>query len=222
MSADGKTVTGPEGFTIDLTKCPAGWSNTEGLTDTEIKIGHTHRPSGTLADYGNIARAMDVIFDYHERQGRLQGLARARPARSTMIIKDDGYDPARTIPMVDELIDSEKVFTVWTLGSPSTLKTYDKLNQRCIPQPFSLTGHPAWGDPVNHPWTTGLALSYNTEAILLGRLHREARRRARAGDGKVTVGALVMNNDFGKAYDLGFKAYLDSRRSRTRSTTSPR
>ena len=24
-SADGKTVTGPEGFTIDLSKCPAGW-----------------------------------------------------------------------------------------------------------------------------------------------------------------------------------------------------
>ena len=28
-SADGKTVTGPEGFTIDLSKCPAGWSETE-------------------------------------------------------------------------------------------------------------------------------------------------------------------------------------------------
>ena len=34
-SADGKTVTGPEGFTIDLSKCPAGWSDTEGLTDTD-------------------------------------------------------------------------------------------------------------------------------------------------------------------------------------------
>src|SRR5215210_6277759 len=40
-SPDGKTLTGPEGFTIDLSKCPAGWSDTEGLTDTEIKIGQT-------------------------------------------------------------------------------------------------------------------------------------------------------------------------------------
>ena len=79
MSADGKTVTGPEGFTIDLAKCPAGWSNTEGLTDTEIKIGHTTAQSGTLADYGNIARAMDVIWALPERPGRLQGLHRQDP-----------------------------------------------------------------------------------------------------------------------------------------------
>ena len=127
-----------------------------------------------------------------------------------MITKDDGYDSARTIPLVDELIDSEKVFMVWTLGSPNTMKTYDKLNQRCIPQTFSLTGHPAWGDPVNHPWTTGLALSYTSEAILLGVFIEKRVDELLARDGKITVGALVMNNDFGKAYDLGFKSYLAS------------
>src|SRR5215216_2410742 len=35
------TVNGPEGYKIDLSKCPTGWSNTEGLTDTEIKIGQS-------------------------------------------------------------------------------------------------------------------------------------------------------------------------------------
>ena len=68
---------------------------------------------------------------------------------------------------------------MWTLGSPNTMKTYDKLNQRCIPQPLSMTGHPAWGDPVNHPWTTGLQLAYNTEAVLWGDVHRAAPRRVR-------------------------------------------
>ena len=56
-SADGKTLTGPEGFTIDLTKCPAGWSDTEGLTDTTIKIGHADRRCrAPYADYGNLAQ----------------------------------------------------------------------------------------------------------------------------------------------------------------------
>ena len=32
VSADGKTLTGPAGFKIDLSACPAGWSETEGLT----------------------------------------------------------------------------------------------------------------------------------------------------------------------------------------------
>ncbi|MGD9755730.1 MAG: hypothetical protein AB7W59_32455, partial [Acidimicrobiia bacterium] len=41
LQADGKTITGPEGFTIDLTRCAAGWSNTEGITDTEFKVGQS-------------------------------------------------------------------------------------------------------------------------------------------------------------------------------------
>ena len=35
-----------------------------------------------------------------------------------MVLKDDGYDAARTIPLVDELIDSVKVFAIETAGSP--------------------------------------------------------------------------------------------------------
>src|SRR5690606_18826076 len=73
------------------------------------------------------------------------------------------------------------------------------------PQPFSQTGHPAWGDPVNHPWTTGLQMAYNTEAVLWGAF---IEQRLEEFGGKVKVASLVMNNDFGKAYDSGFKAFL--------------
>jgi hypothetical protein len=133
-SADGKTVTGPSGFTIDLTKCPAGWSDTEGLTDTSIKIGQAIAQSGTLADYGNIAKSMTVLFDHYSKQGAFKdSLGKTRTIN--YIAKDDGYDAARTIPIVDELLDSEKAFAIWTLGSPNTLKTYDKINQRCVVHP---------------------------------------------------------------------------------------
>jgi branched-chain amino acid transport system substrate-binding protein len=210
VSADGKTVTGPADFTMDLSKCAPGWSNTEGLTDTEIKIGLSIAQSGTLADYGNIGRGMDVLWAFqNDVQGGFED-STGKTRKLVMITKDDGYDAARTIPLVDELIDSEKVFIVWTLGSPNTLKTYDKLNQRCIPQPFSMTGHPAWGDPVNHPWTTGMALSYTSEAVLWGAFIEKNIDELAGSDGKVTVGALVMNNDFGKAYDVGFRGYLDN------------
>jgi len=207
LSADGKTLTGPGDFVLDLSACPEDWSDTEGLTDTEIKIGHTTAQSGTLADYGNIGRAMDVLWDYANDSGGIKDVT-GKSRKLTMITKDDGYDPARTIPLVDELLDAEQVFAVWTLGSPNTMKTYDKLNQRCVPQPFSMTGHPAWGDPVNHPWTTGLALSYTSEAILWGSFIEQHIDELAAVDGKVTVSALVMNNDFGKAYDVGFKNFL--------------
>ncbi len=171
LSADGKTITGPEGFTIDVTKCASGWSNTEGISDTEIKIGQAMAQSGTLAAYGQIGKGIQNRFDIINKAGGIKD-STGKSRKLNYVVKDDGYDAARTIPLVDELIDSEKVFLVWTLGSPNTMATYGKLNERCIPQPLSMTGHPAWGDPVNHPWTTGVALAYNAEAGLWGNSSR--------------------------------------------------
>src|SRR3954463_4085577 len=68
-SADGKTLTGPGGWTVDLTKCQAGWSDTEGVSDTTIKIGQSIPLSGTYADYGNLGKAMDFLFGYYNDQG---------------------------------------------------------------------------------------------------------------------------------------------------------
>jgi branched-chain amino acid transport system substrate-binding protein len=211
-SADGKTITGPEGFKVDLTKCPAGWSDTEGLTDTDIKIGQTLPQSGPAADYGNVGRAMNTMFADASSKGFKDSLGKTR--KITYIVKDDGYDPARTIPLTDELLDSEHVFAMSMLGSPNVMKTYDKLNQRCVPQPFVQTGHPAWGDPVNHPWTTGLALSYNTEAVLWGGFIDQHFAELSPNGEKVKVASLVSNNDFGNAYDLGFRAYVSESRNK--------
>jgi branched-chain amino acid transport system substrate-binding protein len=207
-SADGKTLTGPEGWTVDLTNCPANWSDTEGVSDTTIKIGQSMPMSGTYADTGNGARAIGVMFDYYNEQGLFKDAAAGKTRKVEYTIKDDGYDPARAIPNVDELIDHDKVFAVWTQGTPSTLKTYDKLNERCVPQPLALTAHVAWGDPVNHPWTTGIPQPpYSTEAIVWGALI-EQHLAEFPSDRKVRVAALVQNNDFGALYDSSFRAYL--------------
>jgi ABC-type branched-subunit amino acid transport system substrate-binding protein len=204
-SADGTKLTGPEGFTIDLSKCPAGWSDTEGLTDNEIRIGQTISQSGTTADYGWIPKAISPMFEYYSNKGAFtDSLGKNRHVN--YIVKDDGYDAARTIPLTDELIDSEKVFAVWTLGSANALKTYDKLNQRCIPQPLVMSGHPAWGDPVNHPWTTGMQMAYNTEAVLWGGFIEQHLNEFPDG---IKVASLITNNDFGKAYDSAFKAFVN-------------
>jgi branched-chain amino acid transport system substrate-binding protein len=206
-SADGKTLTGPEGWTVDLTKCPAGWSDTEGVSDTTIKIGSSLSLSGTYADYGNFGRGIDFLFNYYNDQAFFKD-ASGKARKIEFIMKDDGYDTARAIPNVDELLDSEKVFAIWTLGTPATLKTYDKINQRCVPHPLAMTYHTAWGDPVNHPWTTGAPYpTYSTEAILWGAF-LEQHISEFPTDRKVKVASLVQNNDFGKLYDTSFKAYL--------------
>jgi branched-chain amino acid transport system substrate-binding protein len=207
LSDDAKTLTGPEGFTIDLSTCPAGWSNTEGLTDTEIKIGNPTALSGTAADFGNISKTTDAWFKYHSEKGSFKDSA-GKTRKINFVVRDDSYDAAKTIPLVDELLDSEKVFAIETLGTPAGLKVYDKINQRCVPHPFLISGSPAWGDPENHPWTSGSLLSYSTEAVIWGAFIDQHIDELTEADGKVRVAALVANSDFGAAYEGAFKAVI--------------
>ena len=193
---------GPAGFVIDMSECPADWSNTHGITESEIRIGHTTVQSGTLAAYGAIGFGWANYHDWVNENDPVMIGGSARDL--TLIVRDDGYQSNLTIDFVNELIESENVFSILTLGSPNTLAVYDQLNDECIPQPFVMTGHPAWGDPVNHPWTTGLQLSYSLEADLWG-AWIETNLADRL---PVTVAALVMDNDFGLAYELGFEDWI--------------
>ena len=206
VSADGRTLTGPEGFTIDLSACPSGWSPTEGITDGEIKIGQTLAQSGTLAYAANYGKGQEAVLDYYGARGAFTDInGKARTV--TYLQRDDGYDPVKTVPLVDELLDTEKVFAQVTLGSPNTMQVYDKLNDRCVPQLFNQSGHPAWGDPQFHPWTTGLGLAYTTETWLWGLF---LEQHIDEFPGGVTVAALVESDQWGNMYDAGFRNWLEA------------
>jgi len=198
---DDGILRGPAGFEIDMNACPDDWSDTTGITDSQIRIGHTTAQSGNLAAYGNIAYGWENYFNWINDNDPI--MVGGSPRDLTLIIKDDAYVAAQTIEFVDELIEAENVFSILTLGSPNTLAVYDKINEECIPHPFVMTGHPAWGDPVNHPWTTIMQMSYSTESILWG-----AWIRSNLADLlPVKVDGLVMDNDFGLAYELGFEEW---------------
>jgi ABC-type branched-subunit amino acid transport system substrate-binding protein len=200
-TADGTKVLGPEGYTVDLTKCPAGWSDTEGLTDTTIKVGHTGPQSGPV---GQIMTVLNALFAHHNaRGGFTDSEGKARQAQ--VVLRDDGYDPARTIPLIDELLDSERVFAIGTVGTPNQVKVYDKIDSRCVPYP-AVSGHNSVGDPVGHPWTTSSSISYTSEALLVGQFVEERLDSEFGGHAKVAV--LFTANDFGTAFDQGFKAFL--------------
>ena len=199
VNADNVLI-GPAGFEIDLNECPADWSDTAGLTDSEIRFGQTTVQSGNLAAYGNLSLGMQIWFDY------ISGLDVLSGRDIEFIIRDDGYVAAQTIEYTDELIESENIFLLQGLGSPNGLAVYDKVNDECIPHPFYLSGHPAWGDPVNHPWTTSYQMSYSTEAVLWGTWIKVNL----ADELPVKVAGLVMDNDFGLAYEEGFKLYAEN------------
>ncbi|MEZ5226780.1 MAG: hypothetical protein R2710_08900 [Acidimicrobiales bacterium] len=193
---DAGMLTGPGGWTADLSGCPAEWSDTEGIVDGTITLGLSIAQSGTLAAYGNIATGMEAYFNYVNDNGGIgpDGLQVA------LSVKDDAYDAALTQEYVEEFLGSIKPFSVQTLGTPNTFSVRDRLNDACVPHPMALTGHPAWGDPQGYPWTTGLQLNYFTEGVLwAGWIEANMADQA-----PVKVAALVADNDFGLAYEAGF------------------
>ncbi len=196
---DDGVLVGPGGFTLDTNACPADWDNNEGITADSILIGHTTAQSGALAAYGNIGVGMEAYFNYVNANGGING------ANIDITIKDDAYVATQTQELVNELLQSDKPFAINTLGSPNTFAVYNQLNDECVPQPMVMTGHQAWGDPESHPWTTGYQLSYATESLLWGSWIEQ-----NFPDGGVTVGALVMDNDFGLAYELGFADFVEN------------
>ena len=196
---DDNHLIGPTGMDIDLNECPADWSNTHGLYDDKFRFGQTTVQSGNLAAYGNLSVGMEIWFDYINSLDVLSG------RDIEFIIKDDGYVAAQTIEFVDELIESGNILLIQGLGSPNGLAVYDKINEECIPHPFYLSGHPAWGDPEIHPWTTSYQMSYSTEAVLWGTWIKVNL----ADELPVKVAGLVMDNDFGLAYEKGFEFYAE-------------
>lgn len=198
---DDNILRGPAGFEIDLGACPDGWSDTAGLDGTTISIGHTTTQSGTLFNLGELTAGLQAYIDQVNAAGGVGGRT------IELTIHDDGYQAETTVQLVDEMVDGgDQPFALTTLGAPTTLRVYDTINQHCIPHPFVIANHPALGDPVNHPFTTGLQMSYATEAALWG----EWIKRHRADDLPVTVSALVMGNSFGAIYQEAFSTWMEA------------
>ena len=196
---DDNALRGPAGVKIHLDDCPSGWSDTAGVTDTQIRVGYSSAQSGSWNAWGAIGTGMANYFDWVNANDPIAG------RQIVLISKDDAYSAQRTIDNVDALIRSENVLSITTLGTPNTFATYDRINDECIPHPFAQSGHSAWGDPVIHPWTTGSQMAYNTEAILWGTWIEQNL----TGKLPVSVAAVVMDNDFGLSYERAFEEWAE-------------
>ena len=190
--ATGTTTAGSgDAFAVPDSACPAD-AKQELAAGAPIKIGISLPQSGPLAAFDAIRQGLKVGFDKINASGGIDG------HQIQLIAKDDAYDPARSVVNMTELIDKDKIFASGgQIGTPNVAGARKKHEDTCTPQLFVNTGFPAWGDPANHPWTTGGLLAYNTEANIWADFIAEAKPGAK-------VAQLIFNNDFGKAYQTVF------------------
>lgn len=186
--------TGGGGFAVKDGACPAD-AKTVLAAGAPIKLGVTLPKTGALAAFGVLGDGMKVFFDkVNAEKGGVDG------HKIELIVKDDGYEPPRSVTNTQELIEQQKVLgTVLDVGSPNVAGTRAAHETSCTPQLWVGTGLPNWGDPANHQWTTGGITAYNTEAKVWAELIAKEKPGAK-------VAQLVFNNDFGKSYQKTFEA----------------
>ncbi|HEY6981549.1 ABC transporter substrate-binding protein [Reyranella sp.] len=168
----------------------------EGASDAEIKIGNTNPYSGPASSYAVIAKTIGAYFKSVNEGGGING------RKVNFISMDDGYNPAKTVEVVRQMVEQEKIFALFqSLGTPCNTAIHKYMNQKKVPQLYVATGASKWGDPQHFPWTMGFQPDYHTEAVIYGK-----HILANVKDAKIAV--LMQNDDYGRDYFGGLKEGL--------------
>jgi len=106
-----------------------------GVTSTSIKIGGTFPLTGPASLYKTIPAAEKAYFDYINDQGGVNG------RKIDFTILDDAYDPSKTVPLTQQLVEQDKVFAVFgSLGTAQNLAVWNYVNQKKVPEVLLATG----------------------------------------------------------------------------------
>ena len=173
-----------------------------GVTSTSIKIGGTFPLTGPASLYKTIPAAEKAYFDYINDQGGVNG------RKIDFTILDDAYDPSKTVPLTQQLVEQDKVFAVFgSLGTAQNLAVWNYVNQKKVPEVLLATGDSYWGfSAKKYPWTIGFQPDYPGEAKIYGKYIVKNLPTAK-------IGVLYQNDAFGKNSFAGLRVGLGAKKS---------
>jgi branched-chain amino acid transport system substrate-binding protein len=180
-----------------------------GVTAKTIVIGGTFPFTGVAAVYGAIPKAERAYFLYVNAHGGVNG------RKIQFVAYDDAYDPSKTVPLTQKLVEQNKVFADYgSLGTAPVLAVRPYLNGKKVPQVLVATGDSYWGtDYKKYPWTIGWQPDYPGEARIYAKFIQAKVPQAK-------IGVLYQNDAYGQNYLNAFKAGLGSGTSKIVSTQS--
>jgi branched-chain amino acid transport system substrate-binding protein len=187
-------------------EAPKAQTAVPGVTSRSITIGGTFPFSGPVSSYAPIARGMESYFRFVNARKGPDGKRGVYGRQIIFKTYDDGYNPARTVQLTQQLVLQDKVFAIFgSLGTEPNLAIRPYLNQRKVPQLQIATGASYWGTQHKQfPWTMGWQTDYIAEGRVYARWILQNRPRAR-------IAIFYQNDDYGKDYLRGFKQGLGSR-----------
>ena len=171
---------------------------TTGITDTEILVGSFGPLTGPAALWGNIMKGMDAYFKMVNEEGGING----RMIKFEM--KDDAYDPSRTVPAVRELVQKDEVFAfVGGIGTAPCMSVMDYLVEENIPWVSPISGGTHWSIPLK-PNVFSVLPYYIDEGVIQAKYATETL-------GSKKIGIIYQNDDVGLSAIVGAKSVLEAK-----------
>jgi branched-chain amino acid transport system substrate-binding protein len=171
-----------------------------GVTDTTILIGGTAPITGEASSAASVARGAEAYFKWVNSHGGVNGRT------ITYKYLDDGYDPAKTVQGVRQLVQQDQVFAIFnTLGTNNNLAIRDFLNQTGVPQLFVASGADTFGkDYAKYPLTIGYIPPYGLEGSVLGKYAVKQKPNAK-------IAVLYQDDEYGHNILAGLKKGLGAK-----------
>ncbi|MBY6146874.1 ABC transporter substrate-binding protein [Mameliella alba] len=172
----------------------AALADTQGVTDTEIRIGSYSDLSGPVAVWGvAAANGQRMRYDEVNAEGGIHG------RKITFLVEDMQYQVPLAVRAANRLVNRDKVFAmVANVGTPHNNATMPKQLAAGVPNVFPLTAALSMFEPAN-PLTIGYLTSYRDQTVGGMKYLVEAT-------GKKKVCLQTQATDFGAEVELGFDA----------------
>jgi branched-chain amino acid transport system substrate-binding protein len=194
---------------VSVTAASGAPQKEPGITATSITIGGTFPLTGVASLYKTIPAAEKAYFDYVNDHGGVN------KRKITFEILDDAYDPSKTVPLTQQLVEQDKVFADFgSLGTAPNLSVWSYLNSHHVPHLGLATGDSYWGFSFKkYPWTVAFQPDYPGEGKLYGKYIVANMPSAK-------VGVIYQNDAFGKNYYAGLRVGMGAKKSQIVSAQS--
>lgn len=167
-----------------------------GVTANQIIIGNWGPQSGPAAAWGTVTVAVEAYFKYINAQGGIHG------RELVLVTRDDGYDPARTVAAVREMIDRDNVFAfvagVGTANGLAALPLIQRANTPWV--------GPASGSEQFAEQSGGLVYSTFTDYVVEAAL---MTRHAVTELGSRNIAIFYQNDGYGQAGLRGLEEEIE-------------
>ena len=191
-------------FIATLMSCGGGGGSSEqssqayeiGVTDSTITIGTWGPLTGPAALWGNVPRGVDAYFHYINEKGGIHG------RKINVVIKDDGFQPSKTVAAVREMVEQDKVFAfVGGVGTTPCMAVKDYIVRNDIPWVAPVSGATHWAYPPQSNIFSTYSLYFDEAFVQVDHIVNSL--------GKDKIAMIYQNDDFGKSGLVGVKIALE-------------